>query len=315
MNRAKRSYDRLKGPVVPLNICFREDRTIDFEATSRYVDWLCAQGVPVIMLTYGSSEFAWMTEQDIFNLTATVGKAIGGRSMFIASTGFWPARKTREFLAHADASGADAVKVQINMWEPLSGSLLRGYIDRIAGGASDVPLLLWYNPGAALGTAAPDVLEAIYELAKRPDIIGIKNDGHPFYDYYDMIRGTAGEQFAVVSGGQMRNFLFGYPLGSPAYLCGIAPFRPDLALKFYRALVESRAEAAREIVFQYEEPLLRLANTVNWLLLMKTAIRMLGFYPTHTAAAPRQANSKQEDVDRCEAFLRNTFQVARVSET
>lgn len=309
MNKASRSYESLKGPVVPLNVCFHENQTIHLEATARYVDWLCAQKVPVVMLTYGSSEFAWMTERDIFDLTASVGKAIGGRSHFVASTGFWPPRKTREFLKHAEASGADSVKVQINMWEGNSGSILRGYFDRI-GGAADMPLLLYYNPGP-VPTLSPDVCEAICELAKRPDIIGIKNDGHPFYDYYDMIRGTAGEEFAVISGGQMRNFLFGYPLGSPAYLCPIAPFRPDIAIEFYRHLVEGHPEAAREIVFRFEEPLIRFAGSVNWLFMMKTAIRMLGFYPTSTVAAPRRGDFSPEEAARVESLLKTTFSLGK----
>ncbi len=309
MSRASRSYESLKGPIVPLNVCFNEDQTINFEATARYVDWLCAQKIPVVMLTFGSSELGWMTEQDIFDLTAAVGKAIRGRSHFVASTGCWPVRRTREFLKHAEASDADSVKVQISTWEGVSGSILRGYFDGIVG-AAGVPLLLWYNPGP-VPTLARDVLEAICELAKWPDIIGIKNDGHPFYDYYDMIRGTVGEQFAVISGGQMRNFTIGYPLGSPAYLCPIAPFRPDIALEFYHHLVEGRADAAREVVFRFEEPLMRFAGSVNWLFMMKTAIRMLGFYPTSTIGAPRRGEFSPDESARIEAFLKTTFSLGK----
>ena len=30
----------------------------------RYVDWLCEQGVPVILLTYGSSEFSVLSAEE-----------------------------------------------------------------------------------------------------------------------------------------------------------------------------------------------------------------------------------------------------------
>ena len=36
----------------------------------------------------------------------------------------------------------------------------------------------------------------------------------------------------------------GYPLGGVAYLCMVAPFRPDLALRFYRHLQAGEMDAA-----------------------------------------------------------------------
>ncbi len=62
MNRAVRVLERLKGPVVPLNICFNADGTVDYSAVAAYVDWLCTERVPVLLLTYGSSEFAGLRD-------------------------------------------------------------------------------------------------------------------------------------------------------------------------------------------------------------------------------------------------------------
>ena len=58
-----------------------------------------------------------------------------------------------------------------------------------------LPLLVW----GAWQDRIP--WTSLTELAKRPEVVGIKNDGHPFYAYYDIIRATADENFAVVSGG------------------------------------------------------------------------------------------------------------------
>lgn len=109
----------------------------------------------------------------------------------------------------------------------------------------------------------------------------------------------------------MRNFLFGHPLGSPAYLCPIAPFRPDIAREFHRHLSEGRADQARDIVFRYEEPLLAFAATVNWLMLMKTAIGLLGFYHAPTLGSPREASLGPEESARVRTFLTTTFGLGR----
>ena len=58
--------ERLKGPVVPLNICFTDDDEVDFPTMRKYVNWLCEQKVPVLLLTYGSSEYYWLSDDDIW---------------------------------------------------------------------------------------------------------------------------------------------------------------------------------------------------------------------------------------------------------
>ena len=299
---------RLKGPVVPVNICFRRDGTVDFQAVGRYVDWLCRQKAPVLMLTAGSSEYAWMTEDDIWRLTEEVAKANAGRSLFIAASGFWPARKAREFLRHADQVGADVVMVQMVVWGGAPpADAVRGYIDLLDG--ETIPLLLYWNPWVAGDTLPPRLLEEICELAGRPNIVGMKNDGHPFYDYYDLIRATQEEDFAVVSGGQMRNFIFGYPLGSPAYLCTVAPYRPDIALEFHARLVAGRVDDAWEIIRRYEEPLMAAARDVNWLVLMKTAIMLLGLYPNNLPAPPTDRAVTEQEIERASALMKELFGV------
>ena len=77
MTRADTAFSRLRGPVVPLNICFNDDGTVDYASVCNYVDWLCTQKAPVILLTYGSTEFTWLTDEDLWELTAAVGLDAG----------------------------------------------------------------------------------------------------------------------------------------------------------------------------------------------------------------------------------------------
>lgn len=297
--RTRKVVERLKGPVVPVNLCFAEDDALDLSAVARYVGWLCEQRVPVVLLTYGSSEFTSLTEAEIWTLTEAVGRAVAGRALFIASTGWWPPARCREFLRHAEQAGADAVKVQIHPWLGTRREVLVGYFDALQGACS-LPLLVW---GA---WPSPYPVEVVAELARRPEIAGIKNDGDQFYVYYDLIRATADQDFAVVSGGQMRNFMFGYPLGSPAYLCTVAPFRPDLSLRFCRALAEGRTPEAWEMVFQYEEPWLALAERLSWLPSIKSALEVFGLYPNRRLRSPAVSHT-DEQFQQIRQTLERTF--------
>jgi len=282
VSRAAAVVDRLKGPVVPVNVCFAADDSIDYDAMRRYVDWLCEQRVPVVLLTYGSSEFAALSAEEIWKLTELFARTVAGRSLFVTSTGYWSIDECRRFLRHADAAGADAVKVQINPWLGQEREVLVGYFDAIRG-AAGIPLLLW---GA---WPDPYPIAAVRELAARDEVVGIKNDGDPFYAYYDLLRATADERFAVISGGQMRNFMFGHPLGGAAWLCTVAPFRPDLALRFYGHLQAGEVEAAWGMVERYEDRWLPVAVEHGWLESVKAAMELHGLVPNARLRRPRRS--------------------------
>lgn len=294
------TVDRVRGPVVPLNVCFAEDGEIDYAAVRRYVDWLCVNEVPVLMLTYGSSEFASLSEDQVWRLTREVAAQNAGRSCLIASTGWWPPAVCRRFLKHAEQAGVDAVKVQVNPWLLNSARSKRDVFLRFHAPLlqdNGVPLLLWCPP-PTYGSVPVDV---IAELARHPRVIGVKNDGDPFADYYDLIRATADQPFAVISGGQMRNFMLGYQVGSPAYLCGVAPFRPDIALRFYRCLLERCYDDAWQIVQRYEDPWLRTAERLGWLPSIKSALHLFGLYPNRQMGAPHASHGadEQNEIRRC----------------
>ncbi len=306
MERGAEVVEKLKGPVVSVNICFNKDNEVNYVAMRKYVDWLCREKAPVLLLTYGSSEFSMLGDEDIWRLTAEVAEIIVGRSAFIISTGWWPPRICREFLQHADKVGADTVKVQISPWlmgnAPDKGELFLSYYDEILE-AAGIPLTLWCN---SFGQT-PVSTETIAQLAERPDVAALKNDDDPFYYYYDLIRATADYDFAVISGGQMRNFIFGYQVGSPAYLCPIAPFRPDVALKFYDLLVARDYDGAWEMVFRYEEPLMKFAGSMGWLQTLKSIFLLRGLFPNNRVSPPSKRGHNTEELQKVREFLGRVF--------
>ncbi|MDP6450209.1 MAG: dihydrodipicolinate synthase family protein [Lentisphaeria bacterium] len=311
MSRATDCLTRLKGAIVPLNLCFNDDGSVDDDAVCNYVDWLASEKTPVILLTYGSSEFAWLTEDDLWRLTEKVAKTIDGRSLCVSSTGFWTPRKCREFLQHADAVGVDAVKIQINTFERPNGDVITGYFDELEG-ASDIPLLMWWNPTGWCDTMSSDIRQAFAGIGKRPNVVGIKNDGDQFTDYYAHIRDLTGHNCAAISGGLMSNFLFGHAHGSPAYLCGVAPFRPDLAIEFGNLVEAGDTAAAKDIIYRYEEPLIAFAGTVNWQVFLKSSVMIRGFYPNNRVGNPTKTCATGEEFERIKKFFEEVFELKPV---
>ena len=279
-SRAESVVERTRGPVVPLNICFNDDATVDFGAVRDYVAWLNENGAPILLLTSGSSEYAYLSERDVWRLTTEIAKANAGRALFVAATGWWKVTTSADYLKHADAAGADAVKVQMHSSFPTDRDTYLGYFDRI-GSASEIPLWL-LDPPPKLAV----------ELASLENVVGAKV--HNMSDYHTMTRETRDLNFATVCAGQMRNMVFGYMLGSPAYLCTVAPFAPKIAFEFFGELEAGRYDDALASVFRYEEPWMKTALDVGWLHAIKEAIRLRGPYPNSNPCPPQPATTPEQ---------------------
>jgi len=302
-DRAKDCFERLKGPIVPLNLCFDDKGEVDIAAIRRYVDWLCRERVPVILLTYISSYFMWLTRDVHRRLTAALAEEIAGRALFISSTLWEAPAECRDFIQFADRVGVDIVKVQTNPWFRFPPHqqvrTIRGYFDAIVD-ASDMPLLLW----SARESVYP--VELVAELADRKNIIGVKNDGEQFDYYYDLLRATEHKQFAVVSGGFMRNFFFGVRAGSPAYLCPIAPFLPSVALTFYDHIANERFDDAWDMVQSYERPWVHKTRELDLRTSMHSVYFLYGLYPSNRVPAPG-ASHTSDQVEQVRQIIESVF--------
>jgi len=292
MSRSTDVVNKTKGPVVPVNICFNEDTSVDFGAIHNYVDSLITNGIPVILLTSGSSEYKWLSTTDVWRITEVIAEANAGRALFIAASGSWDIRTCTSYLKHADEVGADAVKIQPHPTLALDRDLYLGYFDRIRTG-SDIPLFLLDPP-----------LTLAIEMASDERIVGAKV--HGYAEYYKMTRATRDLNFATICAGQMGSMVFGHQLGSPAYLCTIAPFLPSIALEFFKKLDTGQYEDALKFVSKYEEPWLETATDVGWLHAIKEAIRLVGLYPNNRLAPPQKATTP-EQAKQVRDTLKRTF--------
>ena len=298
MSRANDVVQRTRGPVVPLNICFDADGSADFGAVRSYVDWLCENGAPVLLLTYGSSEYAYLSDDDVWRLTAEIAEVSAGRALFVAATGWWNVPRCRDYMKHADAVGADAVKVQVHPNYPAARDEYLRLFDLIET-ASDIPLWLLDPP-----------LTTGIELAARDNVVGAKV--HDTSEYHTMTRETLDLDFATVCAGQMRSMVFGYLLGSPAYLCTIAPFAPRIAFDFFTELEARRFDEAMAMACRYEDPWLKEAVEIGWVHAIKEAIRQRGLYPNGDPCQPQPATTPEQKA-RVAKIIEDVFGLLPVS--
>ena len=101
----------------------------------------------------------------------------------------------------------------------------------------------------------------------------------------------------------MKHFLFGYLIGSPTYLCPLAPFAPEVSLRFYQSLTKGDFEFARQVVFDYEEPLLERTIPLGYPHAYKSALYLTGRFKTNLMRPPKQTNT-MEEIEPLRKFLK-----------
>ena len=265
---------RIVGAVVPLNIPYKENEDIDYDAFEKYVDWLAGEGVPILLLTWGSSEYANITDKEIYELTKIGAQANSGRSHFVGGTKGWPVKECIKFVEHSRKYGASAANIQPECQFSIANRKLESLIEyyRLIGEATDFPLWAYTN----CNILTPQVIKRIVD--EVPWIIAIKNDDDALYSYYDYVK-AAGDSIQIVTGGQMKSMLFAWQIGGFAYLCTISPFYPKIGIEFINCLQKNDYAKAKEIIHKWEDPVLDIGTKYNWLLVMKTFIYLRGLYP------------------------------------
>src|SRR5688500_10128750 len=111
-----RNYDypeirsRVRGLVLNMPVPFaRGSLAVDEAGLRRNIEHWIASGVKVLLLTYGSSEFHSLSEQEIADVTRVTVETANRRALVIASSGRWWLGQQVEFARLCEKLGADAL--------------------------------------------------------------------------------------------------------------------------------------------------------------------------------------------------------------
>jgi len=288
--KRKEMLEKVKGPVVPVNIPFTKEEKVDYNALERYIDFLASSSVPVLLMTYGSSEYGSLCDEEIYEITRVIGSANAKRSHFVGASKCWQVEKSVDYIEFARKCGADAVKVQPDMWTvEYNQNTVFEYYKRICE-RTDFPLWAYTAPANGKPGLSPETIHRI--SSELTNFYAMKTDAEMMYSYFNLIH--AARDFMVVSGGQMKTMLYGYRMGSKAYLCTIAPFIPEAANKFYSLIEQNEHDSAYAMVKKWEMPMLDLCSKFSWLSIIKAAIHIVGYFPSWTVRLPGGASPVKE---------------------
>jgi len=274
---------RIRGPLAPLFVPMTKNEQVDYDAMGRYVDWLASNGVPLMWLTYGTSEYTILSEQEILELIRVIADANAGRAVFISCTDSWPTKRCIPFVKAAAKRGADVVKVLFHFgYFPTDfneESLYQHYLN--IAEATDVPLFGYTSGQPGMSSAL------VGRLAAIPQMIGMKNDTGDFHRQRAYCK-AGGEHFIPMTGGFLGEFLYGMHFNAKAYADVPILLAPKESVAAYKFLLQGKMNSVVSYIERYERPLLDLAaqSGSGFRAFFRTMLWLMGHFNTNVGRRP-----------------------------
>jgi 4-hydroxy-tetrahydrodipicolinate synthase len=239
----------LTGPVPSLVIPFLCDGEIDFPGLQNLVDFCIGAGSKAVILTYGDSHYAVLSDQEVAEVTLTVARHVAGRALVVAADRSWATPYTLRFADFVRATGADLLMVR----PPESGGpqrMVPCYVEHYAAIAQRMPIMLVTNVLHPMAQGL-EVLEILHDtvdgvLAIKDDVCG---------DFARKMGLLVHDRWAIISGGQKQNHLDVLPYGCDGYLSTFITFKPAIAWDYWSAVQRRDWTHARDVIRDYDMPL------------------------------------------------------------
>jgi 4-hydroxy-2-oxoglutarate aldolase len=263
---------KLHGIYAPIATPFAGGE-IAYDKMEKNLDFWLGSDLEGIVVMGSNGEFVLLSPAEKEELLRFVCARAKGKKPVIAGTGAESTVETIRLGVKAAEAGADAVLVVTpnyykgEMTDPV---LARFYTD--VADASPLPVILYNMPrNAGINISA----KLAVELARHPNIIGIKDSGGNIVQIADMIR-NAPESFSVFAGS--ASFLYAsLALGATGGTLALANVFPNECARLQKLFEAGKLKEARELQMNLIDS--NNAVTARWGIPgLKAAMEMIGLY-------------------------------------
>lgn len=260
---------RLRGILPALVTPMFGDETINKRAIKQQVDRVIDAGVHGIYCLGTNGEFYALSIKEKMEIMESVVESVDGRVPVVANTGGITTSETITLTHSASKVGVDAISLISPYFIPVTQRELFQHVSQIAY-STDLPVILYNIP---MRTGCSYEREVLLELAKIPNIIGIKDSSGDFNNTVLYIDETE-DDFHVFSGNDSL-ILWTLQAGGVGGVSGIANIFPRTIVQIYTLWERGDFQEALEVqnsirmirdTFKYGNP-----NTV-----VKQAMNILG---------------------------------------
>ena len=232
----------LEGPVNSIPTTFLPSGELDWDGIARVIETGIAGGSRVACLTYGDSQYDFLSDDEVAALTRfTLGRA-RGRALVVAATRRWWTGKAVEFARECRGWGADVLMVLPSQQAVEPAGLIAHY----KAVAAVMPVMLVGAPSYA-------VLDGLLD---EPNVCCFKEDGTEEYAIETMQR--YGSRWKFMTGGTLRRHSPQRPYGCRAFFCCYSSFCPRVGGRYWDAVQAGDEPTVNEIIRTVDVPFFAL---------------------------------------------------------
>ncbi len=263
---------KLRGIYAPIATPFAGGK-IAYDKLEKNLKFWLKSDLTGIVVMGSNGEFVLLSPKEKEELMRFVCAQAKGKKPVIAGTGAESTVETIRLNKKAAEAGADAVLVVTpnyykgDMTDPVLARFYRDVAD-----ASTLPVILYNMPrNAGINISA----KLAVELAKHPNIIGIKDSGGNIVQIADMIR-NAPKGFSVFAGS--ASYLFAtLALGGTGGTLALANVFPNECARLQKLFDAGKIKEARDLQMTLIDS--NNAVTARWGIPgLKAAMEMIGLY-------------------------------------
>lgn len=233
------------GPVNSIPTPFTRTGDIDWNGVRNIIEVGITGGSEVSLLTYGNSQFDFLNDQEVAELTKVLVQQVRGRAVTVASTKRWWTGKVVEFAGYCAGLGVDVLMMipsdAVNSAE--NADSINNIVDWYKKASKIIPVML-------VGFPRHEILD---RLSDEPQICAFKEDGTMEYAV-DTLSKYAG-RWSFVSGGTYKRHLAQAPFGSKASFSLFSCFAPHVDKEYWNAVKNNNLTEALRVINRYEAPL------------------------------------------------------------
>ena len=239
---------RLEGMGVALVTPFHPDKSIDYDALGRLVEFQIAEGADFLVVLGTTGETPSLSEAEKASVREFVCRTAAGRIPLVLGLGGNNTAALVEQLQTLDLSGFEAVLSVVPYYNKPSQEGLYQHYAALAK-ASPLPLILYNVPGR---TGVNMTADTTLRLARDFDnIIGIKEASGIFPQIEEIIKNKP-EHFRVISGDDGITYPL-MTLGAKGVISVIGNAFPNEFGKMVRLCLDGDFKTALQVHFHFTE--------------------------------------------------------------
>jgi 4-hydroxy-2-oxoglutarate aldolase len=298
----------LKGIIPPLVTPFDQAGAVRYDFFERNIDQYLEAGIDGFLVVGSTGESVYLDHSEKLRLTEAARKRIPSSKMLLAGTGSESTQATIELTKEMADRGVDAVLVKNPFYykSQMSFDVYMAHYTAVAD-ASPVPVIVYNVP---VFTGVPLESRLVIELAKHPNIRGMKDSSGDVRLISETVWNTDPGTFSVVAG-TGATLLHTMTAGARGGIVALVCAAPRAMLQLYQAYVSSdhrKADAIQRII----APAANAVTSKYGIPGLKYAMELEGFQPG-IARRPLLPTKTAQQQDLQQIFRRMNSELSELS--